>query len=155
MLRKFTCKKAAWKLAKTVGKDSGYKSGGLHCVYGQKDNRIQILGLGYIPVHLHLPDTLTWLLVHLHLPDTLTWLYTSSLASSRYSDLAIYQFTCIFQILGLGYIPVHLHLPDTLTWLLVHLHLPDTLTRLYTNSLASSRYSDSAIYQFTCIFQIL
>ena len=26
--------------AKTVGKDSGYKSGGLDCVYGQKDNRI-------------------------------------------------------------------------------------------------------------------
>ena len=27
------CKKPAWKSAKTVGKDSG----GLHCVYGQKD----------------------------------------------------------------------------------------------------------------------
>jgi len=31
-LRKFTwtCKKSAWKLARTVGKDSGYKNGGLH-----------------------------------------------------------------------------------------------------------------------------
>ena len=44
MSRKFTCalvKKAAWKLTKMVGKDSCYKSGGLHCVYGQKDNRVQ------------------------------------------------------------------------------------------------------------------
>jgi len=31
-------KMAAWKLAKTVGKDSGCESGGLHCVYRQKDN---------------------------------------------------------------------------------------------------------------------
>ena len=36
-----TFTKAASKSAKTVGKDSGYKSGGLHCVYGQKDNRIR------------------------------------------------------------------------------------------------------------------
>ena len=34
-------KKAARKLAKTVAKDSGCESGGLHCVYRQKDNHIQ------------------------------------------------------------------------------------------------------------------
>ena len=34
-----SCKKAACKSAKAVGKDRGYKSGGLHCVYGQKNNR--------------------------------------------------------------------------------------------------------------------
>ena len=32
-----SCKKAARKSAKTVGKDSG----GLYCVYSQKGNRIQ------------------------------------------------------------------------------------------------------------------
>ena len=36
-----SCKKAAWKSAKTVGKDSSYKSGGLHGVYGQKDNLME------------------------------------------------------------------------------------------------------------------
>ena len=36
-----SCKKAARKSAKTVGKDNGGESGGLHCVYGQKDNCIQ------------------------------------------------------------------------------------------------------------------
>ena len=35
------CKKVAWKLAKTVGKDSGCESRDLHCVYGQKDIHIQ------------------------------------------------------------------------------------------------------------------
>ena len=36
-----SCRKAARKSAKTVGKDNGGESGGLHCVYGQKDNHIQ------------------------------------------------------------------------------------------------------------------
>ena len=36
-----SCKKAARKSAKTVGKDSGGESGGLHCVNRQKDNHIQ------------------------------------------------------------------------------------------------------------------
>ena len=35
------CKKAAWKSPKTVWKDSGCESGGLHCVYRWKDNCIQ------------------------------------------------------------------------------------------------------------------
>ena len=38
--RVLNCKKAAWKSSKTVGKDSGCENGGLHCVYGQKNNRI-------------------------------------------------------------------------------------------------------------------
>ena len=41
VLRKFdtcSCKKAAWKSPKTVEKDSGCESRGLHCVYRQKDN---------------------------------------------------------------------------------------------------------------------
>ena len=36
-----SCKKAARKSAKTVWKDSGGESGGLHCLYKQKDNHIQ------------------------------------------------------------------------------------------------------------------
>ena len=32
-----SCKKAARKSAKTVGKDSGGESGGLQCLYKQKD----------------------------------------------------------------------------------------------------------------------
>ena len=36
-----SCKKAAWKSPKTVGKDSGCESKGLHCVYRQKDTCIQ------------------------------------------------------------------------------------------------------------------
>ena len=36
-----SCEKVAWKSAKTGGKESGYKSGGLHCVYGQKDKCTQ------------------------------------------------------------------------------------------------------------------
>ena len=35
-----SCKKAARKSEKTVGKDSGGESGGLHCLYRQKDNHI-------------------------------------------------------------------------------------------------------------------
>ena len=31
-----SCKEAAWKSTKTVGKDSGCESGSLHCVYGQE-----------------------------------------------------------------------------------------------------------------------
>ena len=40
-----SCKKAAQKSAKTVGKDSGGECGGLHCVYRQKDNLIQTVSL--------------------------------------------------------------------------------------------------------------
>ena len=43
VLRKFSgvlVNKAAWMSVKTVGKDSSYKSGGLDCVYGRKDNRM-------------------------------------------------------------------------------------------------------------------
>ena len=40
-----SCKKAAQKSAKIVGKDSGGESGGLHCVYRQKDNFIQTASL--------------------------------------------------------------------------------------------------------------
>ena len=36
-----SCKKTARKSAKTVGKDSDGESEGLHCLYRQKDNRIQ------------------------------------------------------------------------------------------------------------------
>ena len=36
-----SCKNTAIKSAKTVGKDSGGESGGLHCLYIRKDNRIQ------------------------------------------------------------------------------------------------------------------
>ena len=35
-----SCKRAARKSAKTVGKDCGGESGGLHCVYSHKDNHI-------------------------------------------------------------------------------------------------------------------
>ena len=36
-----SCKKAARKSAKTVGKDSRGESSGLHCAFRQKDNHIQ------------------------------------------------------------------------------------------------------------------
>ena len=37
-----SCKKAARKSAKIVGKYSGGESRGLHCLYKQKDNHIQV-----------------------------------------------------------------------------------------------------------------
>ena len=44
----YSCKKAARKSAKIVGKDSGGESGGLHCLYRQKDNRIQAGSLPFL-----------------------------------------------------------------------------------------------------------
>ena len=49
VLHKLTCvlvKNTPWKSAKTVGKASGYESGGLHCVYGQKDTTVYGLEVG-------------------------------------------------------------------------------------------------------------
>ena len=45
VLRKSTrviVKRQLEESAKTVGKDSGGKSGGLHCIYRQKANRVKL-----------------------------------------------------------------------------------------------------------------
>ena len=50
-----SCKKAARKSAKTVGKDSSGESGGLHCLYRQKDSwklvKLPFLELHALAVH--------------------------------------------------------------------------------------------------------